>query len=77
MAGTENIEARRSLMRIKTGVIVFVLMCALQGCGVAKRVNRTSETDALLRAASAGTADTVRALHDETVRVHTQTGAGK
>jgi ankyrin repeat protein len=62
MAGTENIELRQSLWRIKTSVIVFVLMCALQGCGVAKRVTRSPETDALLRAASAGNADTVRAL---------------
>jgi ankyrin repeat protein len=50
------------MRRIQTAVIVFLLLCAVQGCSVAKRVGRTPETDALLRAARAGNADTVRAL---------------
>jgi ankyrin repeat protein len=50
------------LFRIETAVIVFLLLCAVQGCGVAKQVTRTPETDALLRAARAGNADTVRAI---------------
>lgn len=37
-------------------------MFVVQGCGVAKRATRSPETDALLRAARAGNADTVRAL---------------
>ena len=43
-------------------VIVVLLLFTLAGCGVAKRASRTPETDALLRAASAGNADTVRSL---------------
>jgi uncharacterized protein len=50
------------MLRLNTAVIVFLLLCAFQGCSVAKRVSRTPETDALLRAARAGNADTVRAL---------------
>ena len=34
----------------------------VQGCGVAKRDTRSPETDALLRAARAGNADSVRPL---------------
>ena len=37
-------------------------MFAVQGCGTAKRASRSSETDALLRAARAGNADTVGTL---------------
>jgi uncharacterized protein len=47
---------------MKTAIIVLLLLCVVQGCGVAKRVTRSAETDALLRAARAGNADTVRAL---------------
>lgn len=42
-------------------IVLFVLFVG-QGCGVAKRATRSPETDALLRAARAGNADTVRAL---------------
>ena len=42
--------------------IVLSLLFLLGGCGVAKRATRSPETDALLRAASAGNADTVRTL---------------
>jgi ankyrin repeat protein len=45
-----------------TLLIVFVLLFGFVGCSVAKRASRSSETDALLRAATAGNADTVRAL---------------
>lgn len=50
------------MKRITTRVIVFLLLFTIAGCGVAKRASRNSETDALLRAASAGNADTVRTL---------------
>jgi ankyrin repeat protein len=43
-------------------VIVFSLLFVLGGCGLAKRATRSPETDALLRAASMGNADTVRTL---------------
>jgi uncharacterized protein len=43
-------------------VIVLSVLFAVQSCGVAKRATRSAETDALLRAARAGNADTVRAL---------------
>ncbi|MGH9882641.1 MAG: ankyrin repeat domain-containing protein [Pyrinomonadaceae bacterium] len=43
-------------------MIVFSVLFAVQGCGVAKRATRSPETDALLRAARAGNADTVRTL---------------
>lgn len=45
-----------------TSVILGLMLFAIVGCGVAKRANRSPETDALLRAASAGNADTVRTL---------------
>jgi ankyrin repeat protein len=50
------------MLRLNAAGIVFLLLCAVQGCSLPKRVNRTPETDALLRAARAGHADTVRAL---------------
>jgi uncharacterized protein len=53
---------RNSMQRIGTLVIVFSLLFVIAGCSVAKRATRSSETDALLRAASAGNADTVRTL---------------
>jgi ankyrin repeat protein len=48
--------------RITTLVIAFSLLFVIAGCNVAKRATRSPETDALLRAASAGNADTVRTL---------------
>jgi ankyrin repeat protein len=53
---------RNSVQRIENLVIVFSLLFMIVGCSVAKRATRSSETDALLRAASAGNADTVRTL---------------
>ena len=43
-------------------VIVFSLLFVIVGCSVPKRAMRSPETDALLRAAAAGNADTVRTL---------------
>jgi uncharacterized protein len=43
-------------------LIVISLLFTFAGCSVAKRASRSPETDALLRAASAGNADTVRTL---------------
>jgi ankyrin repeat protein len=40
----------------------LAVLLAIAGCSVAKRARRSPETDALLRAASAGNADTVRNL---------------
>jgi hypothetical protein len=48
--------------RLGTSVIALSMLFALQGCGVAKRLARSPETDALFRAARVGNADTVRAL---------------
>jgi ankyrin repeat protein len=42
--------------------IMLSLLLTLTGCGVARRATRNPETDALLRAARAGNADTVRSL---------------
>ena len=42
--------------------IVFSVLFMIVGCSAAKRAARTPETEALLRAASAGNADTVRSL---------------
>jgi ankyrin repeat protein len=50
------------MQRIGNLLIVFSLLFVLVGCGVAKRATRSPETDALLRAASLGNADTVRTL---------------
>jgi ankyrin repeat protein len=50
------------MQRILTSVFLVFLLFVVQGCSVAKRVSRSAETDALLRAARAGNADTVRAL---------------
>jgi ankyrin repeat protein len=50
------------MQRIGNLVIVFSLLLMLGGCGLAKRATRSLETDALLRAASVGNADTVRTL---------------
>src|SRR5919106_3096157 len=50
------------MLRIRTILIGLLVLFVLQGCGVAKRATRSPETDALLRAARAGNADTVRTL---------------
>lgn len=50
------------MQSIAISLIGLLLLLAGTGCGVAKRATRTPETDALLRAARAGNADTVRAL---------------
>jgi ankyrin repeat protein len=50
------------MQRIRTLVIGLSLLFVLAGCGVVRRAGRSPETDALLRAASAGNADTVRTL---------------
>jgi ankyrin repeat protein len=48
--------------RVGILLIVLLVLFVVQGCGAAKRATRSPETDALLRAAKAGNADTVRAL---------------
>ena len=50
------------MQRIGILVVVVSVLFAVLGCGVAKRATRSAETDALLRAARAGNADTVRTL---------------
>lgn len=50
------------MQRIAIPVIILLMLFAIVGCGVARRATRSPETDALLRAARAGNADTVRAL---------------
>jgi ankyrin repeat protein len=50
------------MQRIVTSMLVVSLLFAIHGCGVAKRATRSPETDALLRAASMGNADTVRSI---------------
>lgn len=50
------------MQRFLTLVFVVSLLFAVQGCSSAKRASRSAETDALLRAARAGNADTVRTL---------------
>ena len=50
------------MQRIIISVFVVSLLLVVQGCGVTKRATRSAETDALLRAARVGDADTVRAL---------------
>ena len=41
---------------------IIALLLGLSGCNSAKKATRSAETDALLRAATAGNADTVRTL---------------
>ena len=50
------------MQRIGTLLILLSVLFAVAGCGVARRATSSPETDALLRAARAGNADTVRAL---------------
>ena len=49
-------------MHIGISTIIFALLVITFGCSSATRLSRTQETEALLRAASAGNADTVRTL---------------
>jgi len=55
------IGSNDTLARTAT-LIVLSLALALLGCSVTKRATRSAETDALLRAATAGNADIVRSL---------------
>ena len=50
------------MKRALTLAIVATLLFVVSGCNTAKKATRSPETDALLRAATAGDADTVRAL---------------
>ena len=50
------------MQRIRNLIVVFSVLFMLLGCSAAKRVARSPETEALLRAASAGNADTVKTL---------------
>lgn len=50
------------MQRKGTLLIVISLLFTFAGCSVAKRASRSPETDALLRAARTGNADTVRTL---------------
>jgi|SRR5215213_8289339 len=50
------------MQRATTLLFLLFLLFTLQGCGVSKQANRSPETDALLQAARAGNADTVKAL---------------
>jgi hypothetical protein len=51
-----ELQAKRTL------VVLLSLLFSIAGCGVARRATRSPETDALLRAARAGNADTVKSL---------------
>ena len=50
------------MQRMRNLIVVFSVLFMLFGCSAAKRAARTPETEALLRAASAGNADTVKTL---------------
>jgi ankyrin repeat protein len=50
------------MRRRVTLLLVLLLLFGIQGCGVVKQATRSAETDALVRAARAGNADTVRSL---------------
>jgi ankyrin repeat protein len=50
------------MRRTGTLAIVVSLLFVIAACSLAKRASRSPETDALIRAASAGNADTVRTL---------------
>jgi hypothetical protein len=54
-------ESRNGMRRIGIPTIIFALLMTF-GCSSAIRTSRSQETEALLRAASAGNADTVRSL---------------
>ena len=55
-------RARKTTTNMITALIALSALFAAQGCSVAKRATRSPETDALLRAARAGNADTVKVL---------------
>ncbi len=50
------------MRRLTTLGILLLLLSTVASCGVARRASRSSETDALFRAARAGNADVVKAL---------------
>lgn len=54
-----NNDAMRHLL---TSIFIVSIIFLIAGCSTAKRATRSPETDALLRAAREGNADTVRAL---------------
>ena len=60
MAG--NVVQKRIMQRVVISVFLVSLLFAVHGCGVARQATRSPETDALLRAASMGNADTVRSI---------------
>jgi len=55
-------ESRNGMRRIGIPTIIFALLVMTFGCSSAIQTSRSQETEALLRAASAGNADTVRSL---------------
>jgi len=52
----KDLQTKRSI------VVLLSMLVLIAGCNVARRATRSPETDALLRAARAGNADTVRSL---------------
>ena len=60
--GISDRVARSAMQPKRTLLIVLSLVFTFAGCSVAKRASRSPETDALLLAATAGNADTVRSL---------------
>jgi hypothetical protein len=54
--------SKGDIMRIETLVIAFSLLFCAASCGQVRQATRSPETDALLRAARLGNADTVRTL---------------
>jgi ankyrin repeat protein len=50
------------MQRTAIPVIILAVLFLVSGCGAARQATRSAETDALLRAARVGNADTVRAL---------------
>ena len=52
----------KKMQRLLGVMLVLLMLFAIQGCAAARRATRSAETDALLRAARAGNADTVRSL---------------
>lgn len=57
-----TIVSRSCHARMRKLVVILSLLFVIFGCNAARRATRTPETEALLRAASAGNADTVRTL---------------
>ncbi len=50
------------MLRTRALIIMLTLLVALTGCSQSRQTSRTPETDALLRAARTGHADTVKTL---------------